>query len=392
MLDTRMAETMLEEFESRFGPGGEVHACFAPGRVNLIGEHTDYNGGLVLPIGIEQGTFMLVRESSSPMVRACSSNLDSETEFDPENIEKAGDWSDYVRGVFLYARDVCSDLPPFEALYSSNLPLGAGLSSSASLELATTTGLGCLGCRMSPERAVMVSRRAENNFVGVACGVMDQFAVAFARDRHAMLLDCDTFDYRQIPFNLDGTSLVVVNTGLYRSLADTPYNQRRRECEDALGWLSSRLGGRRNLREITVLEMEQLRNAMPGVLGPRALHVVRENIRVEEAAIALKTGDVEKLGYLMNRSHESMRDLFEISTPEIELLRDMSLASPGVWGCRLTGAGSGGCIISLVENSGIEGYLAEIPEKYWLATRFEPQVVVTLPAGGARVLVPGKSG
>jgi galactokinase len=375
------------EFEARFGRGGEIDVYFAPGRINLIGDHTDYNGGLVLPLAIQQGNYMMIRRSELPPARLYSATLDREARFHPSDIKKAGDWADYVRGVFLFAREYCENLAPFDAIYFGDLPLGAGLSSSASIELITALGLESAGCKLTPTRAVSISRRAENDFVGMSCGVMDQFSIAFAKEGNALLLDCDTMEFRQIPFNIKDTSLVIGHTGVYRSLLDSPYNDRRRECEQALGALSAKIGEVRNLSHISVKDFERHRYSIPEKLARRAEHVIFENLRVEEAARSLERGEAERLGHLMNRSHESLRDLFEASSPELDALQEISVGRRGVLGCRMTGGGFGGCVITLIETGAVKAYLSDVPQLYWDATHYEPEFTVTYPAEGARKLM-----
>ena len=386
MLEEPEIKKQLLGFEARFGRGGQIDAYFAPGRINLIGEHTDYNGGLVLPFAIERGTYLLIRRSELPPARLYSANLDLEARFMPAEITKDNDWADYVRGVFLFTRETCADLPPFDGLYFGDLPLDAGLSSSASIEIVTALGMESLGCALTREAAVKVSLGAENDFVGVACGVMDQFTVALAKRDHAILLDSGTLDYQQIPFNLNETALVIGYTGVKRSLATSPYNERRRECEQALEMLSAKIGPRKNLTQVSASEFERARWSLPEVLQRRAEHVIYENMRVEEAARCLQAGDPETLGHLMNRSHESLRDLYEVSSPELDALQEISLNQLGVWGCRMTGAGFGGCVIALIQEKTLERYLRRVPGLYWQATHYDAEFIVTSPGEGAHKL------
>ncbi len=384
MIESSEIEKRIVDFDSRFGRGGQVDLYFAPGRVNLIGEHTDYNSGLVLPVAIQRGTYMLIRKSDMPPVRVYSENRNEEARFDPSNIVKEDDWADYVRGVYLYASRYFGKISLFDGYYFGDLPLGAGLSSSASIELVTAVGLRSLGVEMPLERAVIISRRAENDFVGVSCGIMDQFTVAYAKEGCALLINCDTLEHSYVPYNIADSSLVIGHTGIYRSLANTPYNTRLSECQSALTELEKKLGPKKNLSQISVLEFEKVKYSLPETLAMRAEHVIFENVRVEEAALCLERGDPEKLGYLMNRSHESLRDLYEVSSPELDTLQRLSVEHPGVWGCRLTGAGFGGCVIALVKTEALESYLNTIPDKYWRETHLEGDFIVTKPEGGAR--------
>jgi galactokinase len=383
MLDSAEIGKRLLEFEVRFGRGGEIDTYFAPGRVNLIGEHTDYNGGNVLPVAIEQGNYMLIRKSELPPARLYSASVDQEARIFPADITKQDDWADYVRGVYLFSRQECPDLSSFDALYFGDLPLDSGLSSSASIEIVTATGMESLGCKMSPFEAMRVGRRAENDFVGVFCGVMDQFAVMMGKKGHAILLNCGTMDYRHVPFNLNDVSIVIGQTGVKRTLASTEYNTRRHECEEALRLLSEKLGPKGSLVEITISEFERAKYSLPGTLAKRAEHVIYENSRVEEAARCIERGDAVTLGHLMNRSHESLRDLFDVSSEELDAMQEISVEHQGVIGCRMTGAGFGGCVVALIKNENVERYIRRMPSLYWKATHYDAQFIVTTPGEGA---------
>ncbi|NPV59402.1 MAG: galactokinase [Actinobacteria bacterium] len=376
------------EFAARFGSGDEPRLYFAPGRVNLIGEHTDYNGGLVLPLAIERGTYVLMRRREAPPTRLYSAVTSLEAEFDPREpgAARRGDWADYAIGVFSILARERGAPPPCEALYFGDLPLEAGLSSSASLEVATAVAASSLGIALSPEEAARVAWRAENEFVGMECGIMDQYAVALGREGHLLLLDCGTLAYRHVPFDLPGASLVVSHTGLRRSLLASEYNLRRRECEQALSLIAGVVGERENLGAVSPEEFEAAKDVLPEVPRMRAEHVVYENARVREACAALAAGDPEELGLLLNRSHASLRDLFQVSCPELDALQEISLRQPGVWGCRMTGAGFGGCVIVLLEEEALAAYLDTVPELYRRATGREPSFLAVSPSAGARPL------
>ncbi|MBN2026864.1 MAG: galactokinase [Actinobacteria bacterium] len=365
----------------------EADVYFAPGRVNLIGEHTDYNGGLVLPLAIAEGTYVMIRSREAPPARLYSASTGEEAEFDPGEIAPRGDWADYVRGVFAVLAEDRGTPPPFEALYFGDLPLGAGLSSSASMEVVTATAFASLGFALDAEEAARAGWRAENQFVGVYCGIMDQYAVALAEEGTVLFLDCGTVIYRHIPFTLKDDSIVIAHTGVYRSLAASAYNQRRRECEEALRAISETVGNKSNLGNVTREELVSARPRLTEAAGRRAEHVVEENLRVKEAVLCLEGGDPEGLGELLNLSHASLRDLYRVSSPELDTMQEISLDQPGVWGCRMTGAGFGGCVISLVRSEAVPGYLARVPDIYRGATGREPFfITVDSPGGGARKL------
>mgnify|MGYP005834504961 FL=1 len=387
MLGEREIEGYRAEFAARFGAGEAPGLYFAPGRVNLIGEHTDYNGGLVLPLAIEQGTYMLARRKGAPPSRLHSSGAGETVEFDPAAIVRRGDWADYARGVFFVLSREGDVFPPLDALYFGDLPREAGLSSSASLEVVTALAAADLGRAMGREEAARAAWRAENDFVGVPCGIMDQYAVALAERGHALLLDCGVEEYRLIPYNLPGTSLLIAHTGARRTLVDSAYGERRKECGEALALISRRVGYRKHLAEVAAEELAASADLLPEVLFMRAKHVVEENLRVREAAACLESGDPERLGALLDLSHASLRDLYRVSSPELDALQEISLRQPGVWGCRMTGAGFGGCLIALVERERLPAYLARVPGLYRRATGKEPFfLALDTPAGGARVL------
>lgn len=383
MLDAAEIERRRVEFAVRFGEGSAADLYFAPGRINLIGDHTDYNGGLVLPLAIAEGTYVLVRPRDKAPSRIYSAVTAEAAEFDPGEIAKRGDWADYVRGVFSILSLTRGEPLPCDALFFGDLPLGAGLSSSASLEVATALASTSLGFRLSSEEAAHAAWRAENEFVGMNCGVMDQYAVALSRDGHLILLDCRTLIYDFVPFDLPETSLLIGHTGTGRSLVDSQYNQRRRECEEALGFMNARVGAKGDLSGFTLEEFEAVAGKLPEVPRMRAEHVLRENLRVKEAAACLRAADPEGLGRLMNESHASLRDLFQVSSTELDSLQEISLAQPGVWGCRMTGAGFGGCVIALVRDESLADYLATVPDLYRRVSGREPLFLAARPSGGA---------
>ncbi len=374
------------EFAERFGEGGQPDLYFAPGRVNLIGDHTDYNGGLVLPLATAEGTYVLIRPRERFPARLYSVATAGYAEFDPREITRRGDWADYVRGVFFVLAQTHGAAPPFDALFFGDLPVGAGLSSSASLEVAAALSASSLGIDLTGEEAARTGWRAENEFVGMECGMMDKFAVSLSREGHLMLMDSRTLRYDHITFNLPGATLLIGHTGVTRPLLGSPYNLRRRECEEALAFISARIGARDDLSQVTLEEFEEVAGHLPPVPRMRAEHVLRENRRVREAAQCLEEGDAESLGRLMNESHASLRDLFQASSPELDRLREISLRQPGVWGCRMTGAGFGGCVIALIRDGSLPAYLDKVPGLYREAASREPLFIAAHPAAGARRL------
>lgn len=367
-----------ERFETSFGAEPTAIAS-APGRVNLIGEHTDYNGGEVLPIGIVRRTFVAVGRSASGGSRAASSLETSVGEFDPRTAERSGSWWDYVIGVARELERAGVRVPHFDLAVVSDVPLEAGLSSSAALEVATATALLALaGREMEPREVALIGQRAENQFVGVASGIMDQFASALAREGHALHLWCDTLKTEQVPMR---DSVLIFDTGVKRGLRDSAFNQRREECERALALL------RRDYPELPHLAAaspEQVREAgLPEPLRSRALHVTEETRRVGETVRILRaTGHLP--GELLLASHESLRTQYECSIPELDWFVGRAMQMDGVRGARLTGAGWGGCAIAVGEADGLAAAAPVLARDYQAAFDRRPGVWITGAGEGVR--------
>lgn len=366
-------EQLLELFHQHYGHTDQpVAAFFAPGRVNLIGDHTDTTGGLVFPCAISQGTWLIIRRTHNKQYRFRSSNFEQTAQLAHDNIhQKLQDsWVNYPLGVLdqFVQRDVAID--GFDCLYSGNVPNGAGLSSSASIEVVTAFAINSLmQTGFTLLDIVKISQAAENQFVGMQCGIMDQFAVAMAKRNHAMQLNCGTLEHRQVPMQLDDISIVVVNTNQRRELSESAYNSRVAECEQALELLSPVI----DISELGQLLPEQLDLheslfADHPVALKRARHVCTENARVRAAVPALEAGDVARFGQLMNDSHDSLRDFFEVSSEPLNHLVRLAREQSSVLGSRLTGAGFGGCTVSLIKTSAIPEFEKQLSEKYTKAT------------------------
>ena len=352
----------------------------APGRVNLIGEHTDYNGGYVLPMAIPQRTWVAVAQASDHHARASSRNLgggDRIREFSVGGEVVMKSWIDYVQGVTqALARDGYA-LGGFDLGIVSDVPLGSGLSSSAALEVAVLRGLRDLfGLAVDDVRLAQLGQRAENDFVGAPVGVMDQMAASLADDRTALFLDTRTLRYEQVPLPAGG-ALVVINSGVAHNHASGDYRTRRAECERAAAAL-----GVPQLRDLGPADLPRVA-ALPDPLARRARHVVTEDERVLESVAAMKAGDLRRLGELFTASHASQRDDFEVSVPEIDLLVDLAHAEPGVFGARLTGGGFGGSIVALVEAGGNAGIGERVARAYRQRSGQTPTVLVPQSQPGA---------
>jgi galactokinase len=384
-------ERLHERFNQKFGRSDlPVSVFFAPGRVNLIGEYTDFTGGLVFPCGINQGTTMLIRRTADNQYRFASTNFDLMAQLDQREISQTyGDnWINYPLGVLdqFVRRGVT--LTGFDCLYSGNVPNGAGLSSSASIEVVTAFALDCLmQTGLSLLELVHISQAAENDFVGMQCGIMDQFAVAFARTGHAIMLDCSNLDHRQVPLTLTDLSIVVSNTNQRRELNESAYNERVAECQRALELLAP-LTGITQLGQLLPEQVDAHRAlfAQDAVPFMRVRHIADENARVRAAVPALEAGDMHTFGRLMNESHESLRDLFEVSSDPLNQLARLARAQPSVLGSRLTGAGFGGCTVSLLPTTDVDAFQRNVGQGYTEATGLTADFYTIEPGNGVRLM------
>ncbi len=339
----------------------------APGRVNLIGEHTDYNQGFVMPAAIDRFTWVTASPRQDRMLKLHSVGFDETVEIALDGAAPRGHWSDYVVGVAV-ALGVSDGA---ELRLEGNVPLGAGLSSSASVEVASALALSALnGMSFSPPEMALLCQRAENEFVGMRCGIMDQFICCCGQEGSALLLDCRSLDYRPVPLPA-GVRVVIANTMVKHSLASSEYNLRRSECEEA----AARLGVG-SLRDAGTVD------GLTGVWLKRARHVVSENARVLQAGRALEAGDLVGFGRLMGESHRSLRDDYEVSCPELDRMVGLCSQQPGVYGARMTGGGFGGCVVSLVREESVDGFVAAVAQGYQQAVGVVPEIYACLPSQG----------
>lgn len=366
--------SLKRQFIERYGGTEEgIRIYHAPGRVNLIGEHTDYNGGYVFPAALTFGTTMLVRARTDGTMGLASTNFPAAGRISLEEIvyDPADDWMNYPKGVVHELRRTGFDPGGgFDILYCGEIPNGAGLSSSASIEVVTAFGLLELsGHPTDTVEIAKLAQRAENEFVGVKCGIMDQFAVANGKRNHAILLLCDTLEYELVPFESGKYKLVIGNTNKRRELADSKYNERRAECDQAVRDLRAAFPDLELLGRLTVDEFRAHAHLIESdTVRRRAQHVVEEIDRVRRSVDVLKRGDLEAFGRLMNASHDSLRDLYEVTGPELDAMVDAARGIPGVLGSRMTGAGFGGCTVSLVHEDAVETFTREVGARYTEAT------------------------
>ncbi len=382
---------MQAEFAAKFGADAarETRSYFSPGRVNLIGEHTDYNGGHVFPCAISLGTYALVADRQDSKTQIYSMNMADKgvIEFPMSGLsyDKAKDWANYPMGVVKVFEDAGFKAGHgFDILIFGTLPNGSGLSSSASIEVLTALILNdAFDFGLDMVEMVKLSQKAENTFVGVNCGIMDQFAVGMGKKDCAILLDCNTLSYRYSKIALDGASIVITNTNKPHSLASSAYNVRRAQCEHALNELKEVKPELNALGELSNEEFNQLAGAISEPLErQRARHAVLENNRTLEAVEALEANDVAKFGKLMNESHYSLRDDYDVTGKELDTLAELAWQVDGVIGSRMTGAGFGGCTVSLVKNEAIEAFKEKVGKVYTEKIGYAPSFYVANIADG----------
>jgi galactokinase len=368
--------------------------AFAPGRVNLIGEHTDYNDGFVLPMAIEEGIAAAFAPRDDTIVRVHASDIRQTGQTRDITIDALlggasgiGGWFKYPAGVAWAMRAAGLPLTGTDIALASNLPSGAGLSSSAAVELAVARALAASAAiEWVPREVAKMAQHAEHEFAGVACGIMDQMAVACAQDGRALLIDCrslDTEDVELPPY----VRVVVINSGVRRSLSSSAYNERRAACERAAAAVRELDPAVRALRDVDEGQLAAAKDRMDDVAYRRASHVVAENRRPGRFAAALRANDTKSAGRLMVDSHESLRDLYEVSCAELDTLVRLSLQQPGCYGARLTGAGFGGCIVALVDAGHVDAFSTEVPRRYSAETGRQPQTLVSRPSAGARLVI-----
>lgn len=365
-----MVERLIRTFYETFGEGGDIRTYFAPGRVNLIGEHTDYNGGHVFPCALTLGTYGIVRDRKDRTLRFYSVNIDSagvvETSLDKIVPTAEASWTNYPKGVvWAFEKRGFKLTHGLDILIYGDIPNGSGLSSSASLEVLTGVILkDTFGFDVSMVEVALIGQDAENNFNGCNCGIMDQFASAMGKKDNAIFLDTNTLNYTYAPVKLPDAKIVITNSKVKHSLVNSAYNDRRNECETALKELQA-VADIKTLGDLTEAQFEEHKHAIKDeIRQKRAKHAVYENQRAINAVEALKANDIEKFGKLMNASHESLRYDYEVSCDEIDILVDLAQAMPGVIGSRITGGGFGGCTVSIVKNETVDTFTEEIGKAY----------------------------
>lgn len=366
-----MQQKVLERFQELFGAEGDIRSYFSPGRVNLIGEHTDYNGGHVFPCALTIGTYGAARKREDRKIRFYSENFSKmgvfETSLDDLVYHEEANWTNYPKGVVWAFKEKGYETPTgFDMVMYGNIPNGSGLSSSASVELLMGVILvdlyGFEGLSMID--LALLGQYAENRFNGMNCGIMDQFAIAMGKENQAIFLDTGDLSYEYAPIEMKGAKIVIAASNKKRKLTDSKYNERRAECEEALADIQKQMDIKA-LGELTEEQFEQVQDAIQNpVCRKRAKHAVYENQRTIKAVAALKAGDLETFGKLMNASHVSLRDDYEVTGQELDTLVEAAWKQEGVIGSRMTGAGFGGCTVSIVKEEAIDGFIKNVGEIY----------------------------
>lgn len=386
-------DAAISTFEQYFGVAPEFMVR-SPGRVNLLGEHVDYNDGFVFPAAINRYTFLAFSPSLTPVSMLLAVDLEEQVSFTRESAALKKDvnglplpaWALYPAGVMhTLAQDRLST-PGINAVYSSTIPRGSGLSSSASVEMAFVLAWQTVGeWTLSTMERALLGQKAENDYVGVQCGIMDQFACACGQLDRLLFLDCRTLEWQTLPLP-DDIAIVVADTTIRRSLMSGAYNQRRQDCEEALRILRIDLPGIKALRDVSLAEFNRFAHKLPERVQKRARHVVEEIERSYDAVSLLESGQIAKFGQLLYECHTSLRDLYEVSIPELDTMVNLAQSIEGCWGARLTGAGFGGCTVNLVSGNQVEKFVKTLITGYRSATGLEAEIYVCTASDGARLI------
>ncbi len=376
-------QTLAQLFKTYFNANPEF-IVRAPGRVNLIGEHTDYNDGFVLPMAIDRAVWIALSPRADSQVRIHSLDLETDSAFDLHSLTKGEGWAEYPKGVAYELQKAGHVLKGFDAVMTGDVPSGAGLSSSAAVELATARAFATI-CNITWDAAQMakLSQKAENEWVGVNCGIMDQMASAASKEGYALFLDCRTLEYQHAPLPKN-ISVVILDTSTRRGLVDSAYNERRSQCEEAARWF-----GVKALRDVSVEDFERKTKEESGlseIAARRARHIVTENARVLEAVEVMKAGNVKRLGELFNASHISLRDDFEVTNEALNQIVECAQEQSGCYGARMTGAGFGGCAVALVQEEKAEEFTHAVSAAYRQKSGLDASVYVCKASEGASII------
>ena len=386
-------ETILARFHEHFGEA-PAHLVRAPGRVNLLGEHVDYNDGFVLPIAIDRATWLAFSPSDTDRTELTALDLSEEVSFTPETLSAKTDvsgkplpaWALYPAGVMWALNEAGLATPALKGIYASNVPQGSGLSSSASVEMAFVLAWQTLGgWKRPPMERALLGQKAENHYVGVNSGIMDQFASACGEQDRLLYLDCRSLEWRTLPLPND-VAIVIADTRMRRALTSGEYNKRRADCEEAVRLLRAELPDIRSLRDVDVETFNRFADRLPERVQKRARHVVEEIERSQQVISVLEQGDMSEFGRLINDCHASLRDLYEVSIPELDTMVDIAQSLPGCYGARLTGAGFGGCTVNLVAREQADAFSQALAEGYKAKTDLVPEIYICSASPGAELV------
>lgn len=389
----QLVERIVKIFYNTFGHA-PLHIARAPGRVNLLGEHVDYNDGFVLPAAIDRATYIAFSLASSPHSTLLAVDLDGQVSFSPQTIHMKTqtdssplpDWAHYPAGVMWAILEQGLSVQPINAVYASEVPRGSGLSSSASVEMAFAIAWQSLGnWALPPMQLALLAQKAENNYVGVNSGIMDQFASTCGVENKLLLLDCRSLAWQTLPLP-ESVSIVIADTSVRRKLTSGEYNKRRAACEEAVRLLQNDLPMIRSLRDVSIYDFNRFAEKLPNEVAKRARHVVEEIARTNQARGLLEANDVRSFGRLMNECHVSLRDLYDVSCPELDAMTRSAHSLDGCYGARLTGAGFGGCTVNLVARDSANEFAIALSEKYEAETGLHPQVYISQPSNGAGLI------
>lgn len=374
-------QLLKQSFASYFNSESEI-IVRAPGRVNLIGEHTDYNDGFVLPMAIDHAVWLALRPRDDRTVRLFSLDLETEAAFELDSLTKGSDWIEYPKSIAYELMKAGYELRGFDAVMTGDVPRGAGLSSSAAVELAVARAFAAVsGIEWDAPKMAKLSQKAENEWVGVNCGIMDQMASAACKEGHALFLDCRSLEIQHAPLP-QGISIVILDTSTRRGLVGSAYNERRSQCEEAARWF-----GVKALRDVSVEEFNKSsKNGLNELAEKRARHIITENARVLEAMEVMKAGNVNRLGELFNASHDSLRDDFEVTNDALNIMVDCAREQASCYGARMTGAGFGGCAVALVKEENAAEFVTAVSEAYRQRSSMEAAVYVCKPSEGASLI------
>lgn len=380
---------LKQQFEQVFGTGGKVHIVRSPGRVNLIGEHTDYNDGFVFPMSIEPQVMIVFRSRQDQTVRLATTIYPGQiAEFSLDSISRGQPkWANYSKGAAAMLRGAGFTLTGMDAMISNTLPVGGGLSSSAALEVGTARAMLALqGQQIDVDRLALLMQKAEHEYALVPCGIMDQMIVASGKVGHAMLLDCRDLSKRFVALDGNELRVVIVNSMVKHELSGGEYAERRRQCEEGVRYFQQSDPKIKALRDVTMKQVESAKGALSDVVFRRCRHVVGENARTSDYAVLLGQKKYEPAGELMVQSHNSLRDDYEVSVPELDYLVEQAMTVKGIYGARMTGGGFGGCIVALCQPRSVDALRDHLMKVYPQKYGKEPQVIITTATAGASLI------